>query len=100
MVMDMGLHAIPTLVEPQQIIQILIPGVEERARHLPPLTSSSRLMPGNTNSLYWIWNRQSSDYPAASMPAAHLVDFSGRLLPVRQCCMPWAVCSLMNMIVP
>lgn len=46
MVMDMGLHAIPTLVEPQQIIQVLIPGVEERARHLPPLTSSSRLMPG------------------------------------------------------
>ena len=46
MVMDMGLHAIPTLVEPQQIIQILVPGVEERARHLPPLTSSSRLMPG------------------------------------------------------
>ncbi|DBA86983.1 TPA: hypothetical protein ACH3X2_000365 [Trebouxia sp. C0005] len=46
MVMDMGLHAIPTLVEPQQIIQVLIPGVEERARHLPPLMSSSRLMPG------------------------------------------------------
>ena len=46
MVMDMGLHAIPTLVEPQQIIQILIPGVEERARHLPPLTSTNRLMPG------------------------------------------------------
>lgn len=46
MVMDMGLHAIPTLVEPQQIIQVLIPGVEERARHLPPLTSSGRLTPG------------------------------------------------------
>jgi len=48
MVMDMGLHAIPTLVEPQQIIQVLIPGVEERARHLPPLMSSSRLMPGES----------------------------------------------------
>ena len=46
MVMDMGLHAIPTLVEPQQIRQVLTPGVEERARHLPPLTSSGRLMPG------------------------------------------------------
>lgn len=46
MVMDMGLHAIPTMVEPQQIIEVLIPGVEERARHLPPLTSSGRLMPG------------------------------------------------------
>lgn len=51
MVMDMGLHAIPTLVEPQQIIQVLIPGVEERARHLPPLTSSSRLMPGETTEI-------------------------------------------------
>ena len=46
MVMDMGLHAIPTLVEPQQMIQVLIPGVEERARHLPPLASFGRLMPG------------------------------------------------------
>ena len=50
MVMDMGLHAIPTLVEPQQIIQVLIPGVEERARHLPPLTSFSRLMPGQSST--------------------------------------------------
>lgn len=46
MVMDMGLHAIPTLVEPQQMVQVLIPGVEERARHLPPLASFGRLMPG------------------------------------------------------
>ena len=98
--MDMGLHAIPTLVEPQQIIQILIPGVEERARHLPPLTSSSRLMPGDTSSLYWIWNRQSSEHPAASMPAACLLGCSGKLLLVRQCCMPWAVRSSVNMIVP
>ena len=52
MVMDMGLHAIPTLVEPQQIIQVLIPGVEERARHLPPLTSSSRLMPGVITNMF------------------------------------------------
>lgn len=46
MVMDMGLHAIPTLVEPQQMIQVLVPGVEERARHLPPLNTFGRLMPG------------------------------------------------------
>lgn len=46
MVMDMGLHAIPTLVEPQQMIQVLVPGVEERARHLPPLATFGRLMPG------------------------------------------------------
>lgn len=51
MVMDMGLHAIPTLVEPQQMIQVLIPGVEERARHLPPLTSIGRLMPGLLESV-------------------------------------------------
>ena len=54
MVMDMGLHAIPTLVEPQQIIQILIPGVEERARHLPPLTSTSRLMPGHSTCCLFV----------------------------------------------
>ena len=50
MVMDMGLHAIPTLVEPQQMIQVLIPGVEEQARHLPPLASFGRLMPGMSTS--------------------------------------------------
>ena len=56
MVMDMGLHAIPTLVEPQQIIQVLVPGVEERARHLPPLTSSSRLMPGQIGTRIVQWS--------------------------------------------
>ncbi len=46
MVMDMGLHVVPGLPEPQQLQQILPPGLEERARHVPPLRTTRQLMPG------------------------------------------------------
>ena len=70
MVMDMGLHAIPTLVEPQQIIQVLIPGVEERARHLPPLMSSSRLMPGEYLAPLLPWYGPLANKVTAAQPWA------------------------------
>eukprot|EP00891_Asterochloris_glomerata_P003990 jgi/Astpho2/3990/Aster-x0182 len=41
----MGVYAVATLTEPQQLHQILVPGLE-RARHLPPLMAISQLAPG------------------------------------------------------
>ena len=46
MVMDMGLHVVPGLHEAQQLQQILPPGLEERARHVPPLRTTRQIMPG------------------------------------------------------
>ncbi|KAK9828712.1 hypothetical protein WJX72_001669 [[Myrmecia] bisecta] len=46
MVIDMGLHLLPGLQEPQQLHQVLVPGLQERARLLPPLLSIKQISPG------------------------------------------------------
>ncbi|KAK9805480.1 hypothetical protein WJX72_000629 [[Myrmecia] bisecta] len=45
-VVDMGLHQLARSTEPQQLHQILVPGILDRARHLPPLMSVKQLSPG------------------------------------------------------
>ena len=46
MVMDMGTHVFKDLPEPKQLYQALAPGLEERARVVPPLSTSEQLSPG------------------------------------------------------
>ncbi len=46
MVVDMGLHLLTGLPEAQQLHQVLVPGLQERARRLPPLQSAQQLSPG------------------------------------------------------
>eukprot|EP00891_Asterochloris_glomerata_P003362 jgi/Astpho2/3362/Aster-04706 len=45
-VMDMGMHVFHDLPEPKQLFQILVPGLEERARMLPKLSTAEQLSPG------------------------------------------------------
>eukprot|EP00891_Asterochloris_glomerata_P005056 jgi/Astpho2/5056/fgenesh1_pg.00071_%23_35_t len=45
-VMDMGTHVFKDLPEPKQLYQVLAPGLEERARVVPPLSTSEQLSPG------------------------------------------------------
>ena len=44
--MDMGTHVFKDLPEPKQLYQALAPGLEERARVVPPLSTSEQLTPG------------------------------------------------------
>ena len=44
--MDMGTHVFHDLPEPKQLFQILVPGLEERARMLPKLSTAEQLSPG------------------------------------------------------
>ena len=44
--MDMGMHVFHDLPEPKQLFQILVPGLEERARMLPKLSTAEQLSPG------------------------------------------------------
>lgn len=39
-VVDMGMHVLPSLPGLHLIVQLLVPGLEERAHHLPPLHST------------------------------------------------------------
>ncbi|KAK9818038.1 hypothetical protein WJX72_006076 [[Myrmecia] bisecta] len=46
MVMDMGTHVLKELEEPTQLHQILVPGLEERARMQPAISTVEQLAPG------------------------------------------------------
>ena len=50
-VMDMGTHVFKDLPEPNQLYQVLAPGLEERARVVPPLSTSEQLSPGGRGLL-------------------------------------------------
>ena len=46
MVMDMGQHVVQDYPQPMSLHQVLLPGLEDRARAFPPLTSARQLAPG------------------------------------------------------
>ena len=46
MVMDMGQHVVQDLAQPLTLHQILVPGLEDRARAFPPLSTARQLSPG------------------------------------------------------
>ena len=47
----MGTHVFKDLPEPKQLYQALAPGLEERARVVPPLSTSEQLSPGGQDRL-------------------------------------------------
>ena len=46
MVMDMGQHVVQDYAQPLPLHQILVPGLEDRARTFPALSTSKQLSPG------------------------------------------------------
>ena len=46
MVMDCGQHMLKGWPEPQKVHSILVPGLEERARMLGPLSTFNQISPG------------------------------------------------------
>ena len=46
MVMDMGQHVVQDIAQPVTLHQILVPGLEDRARAFPPLSTTRQLSPG------------------------------------------------------
>jgi len=46
MVMDMGQHMVQDYAQPLTLHQILVPGLEDRARTFPRLSTAKQLSPG------------------------------------------------------
>ena len=46
MVMDMGQHVVQDLAQPLTLHQVLVPGLEDRARAFPPLATAQQISPG------------------------------------------------------
>ena len=46
MVMDMGQHVVQDLAQPLTLHQVLVPGLEDRARAFPPVSTVQQLSPG------------------------------------------------------
>ena len=46
MVMDMGQHVVQDYAQPLTLHQILVPGLEDRARTFPGLSTAKQLSPG------------------------------------------------------
>ena len=51
MVMDCGQHLLKGWPEPQKVHSILVPGLEERARMLGPLSTFNQISPGTAFTL-------------------------------------------------
>ena len=48
--MDMGQHAIQDLPEPKQLYQVLVPGLEDRARICPEIITFEQITTGASTS--------------------------------------------------
>lgn len=48
MVMDMGQHVVHDYDQPLTLHQVMVPGLEDRARSFPALTTARQLSPGTT----------------------------------------------------
>ncbi len=46
MVMDMGQHVVQDYAQPLTLHQIMVPGLEDRARTFPALSTAKQLSPG------------------------------------------------------
>jgi len=51
MVMDMGQHVVQDYAQPLTLHQILVPGLEDRARTFPCLSTAKQLSPGELTAL-------------------------------------------------
>ena len=47
--MDMGQHVVQDYPQPLSLHQVLLPGLEDRARAFPPLSSAKQLAPGRVH---------------------------------------------------
>ncbi len=50
MVMDMGQHVVQDYAQPLTLHQVMVPGLEDRARAFPRLSTARQLSPGTTGS--------------------------------------------------
>lgn len=47
MVMEMGQHVVKDYDQPLSLHQVMVPGLEDRARAFPPLSTARQLSPGS-----------------------------------------------------
>ena len=53
-VIDMGLHELPDWEMPEQVLQLTVPGLLERAALLPDLQSCNHVGPGMSRNTTWL----------------------------------------------
>ena len=71
MVMDMGQHVVQDYAQPLTLHQIMVPGLEDRARTFPALSTAKQLSPGEHSSfsIFRVWKIGLAPSPPFPLPS-------------------------------
>ena len=72
MVMDMGQHVVQDYAQPLTLHQIMVPGLEDRARTFPALSTAKQLSPGEHSSfpIFRVWKIGLAPSPPFPLPSS------------------------------